>query len=119
MTAVTAEDPFGPGDPLEVARLIRRVLAAACRRAVEVSDVVVIADATPSPDTLGRFVRRALGPQGEAVRSASIAMPESDHRARKAAGMGSAARNGMTIAVVIGPGELVSVLCVEPPSGPT
>src|SRR5262245_51436503 len=32
VAGITTEDPFGPGDPLEVARLVRRALAAAGRK---------------------------------------------------------------------------------------
>ncbi|MFN8621081.1 MAG: hypothetical protein U0869_10090 [Chloroflexota bacterium] len=134
-TAATAEDPFADGDPLEVARLVRRALADARRRATEVTDVLLVAEAEPDPGRLARFVRRALGPSGGAVGATAWAAGPGDHVARCAMAVsrlvGARAQGDGTpvtgappdgrrggpvgIAVVLGPGAAATALCVHLP----
>jgi hypothetical protein len=114
LTMATAEDPFGPGDPLEVARLVRRTLAAAGRKAGDVTDLVV-ATAVPVPtDALGRFARRALGPHGAWVsRWVSMVPAESDHEHRLEAGLARfGAPASVMIVAALGPGDRASVAVV-------
>jgi hypothetical protein len=59
--------PLGVDDPVVAARAVRRALAAAGRRAMDVT-ILVVASAEPIPSTvLARFARRALGPHGAVV----------------------------------------------------
>lgn len=119
-TDTTAEDPFGPGDPLEVARLVRRALAAASRKAVDVAGLVVVTDRAPSAEALGRFVRRALGPQGDRVRVVAHVAMGATHAARRARAItaalgppaGKRPGDGLVVAVVLGPNDQATVLCL-------
>jgi hypothetical protein len=111
----SAEDPLGPGDPLEVARLVRRALAAARRRAVDVEALALVADAEPDPVTLARFARRALGPHGVSVRCDGAGEADLLHEARVGAVTALAvarAAGGVAVAVALGPGDAVTVRCV-------
>lgn len=112
MTGATSEDPFGPGDPLEVARLVRRSLAAAKRRADAVGALVVVTDRAPAPAALARFARRALGPHGAAVVSSTrVVAPEVEHAGRVASGQAFASRDAsVTVVVVLGPQGRATVL---------
>ncbi len=120
-TGTTVEDPFGPGDPLVVARLVRRSLAAAKRRAHAVRGLVVVTDRAPSPAALARFTRRALGPHGAGVASSSLLVPpDVDHAERVASAHGvpsarASASGGasVTVVVVLGPRERVTVLSLD------
>lgn len=109
----TDEDPFSPGDPLEVARLVRRALAAAKRRAAEVGALVVVTDRSPPAGTLARFTRRALGPHGAQVRSEGrLVAPDLPHPGRVATGEALAASGPtLTMVVVLGPDDRATVLC--------
>lgn len=114
----SAEDPLGPGDPLEVARLVRRALAAAGRRATDVDALVLVADEEPDPTRLARFTRRALGPVGAEVASVGAAGAGLTDVARldlaeRLAQPGL--RGGVAILVARGPGEAVTVRCVAGP----
>jgi hypothetical protein len=114
LTASTAEDPFGPGDPLEVARLIRRSLAAAGRKAIDVTRLIVVADAPVPVDALGRFARRALGPHGASVALEPISVA-GDRSHEERIGIGLDARpvaGGLSVILVMGPDDVVSALCV-------
>jgi hypothetical protein len=112
-TGDAAEDPFGPGDPLEVARLVRRSLAAARRRADAVGALVVVTDRTPPPAALARFTRRALGPHGaEVAASSRLVPPEVDHGERVASATAFASGASVTIVVVLGPGDGATALCL-------
>lgn len=122
--AATAEDPFGPGDPLEVARLVRRALAAAGRRAVDVDGLALVADHAPDAADLARFTRRALGPVGAEVPAVGAEVPAiggaaagggGGHEARCAVVTTMAEgllRGGVAIAVALGPGAEATVRCV-------
>lgn len=113
--STSAEDPLGPGDPLEVARLVRRALAAAGRRATDVDALVLVADEEPDAAGLARFTRRALGPVGAEVPSVGAAGPGLTHDDRLAMAERLAQpglRGGVAILVVRGPGEAVTVRCV-------
>jgi hypothetical protein len=134
-SAETAEDPFGPGDPLEVARLVRRALADGGRKASDVVALVLAADPLPEPAAMARFTRRALGPHGGGVPAAIVAVPAgADHEARcraalaQAASMGRTAGSGIAgsgagpravaIGVALGPAVVASALCVVPSGSP-
>jgi hypothetical protein len=119
--AAEAADPFGPGDPLDVARLVRRCLAAAGRKALDVSDVVVVASTAPAPVALARFTRRALGPRGAVVRTTVHALPDATHPTREAAAVvvatsapKASAGAGVVIAVCLGPGRQATAICLAP-----
>ena len=114
LTASTAEDPFGPGDPLEAARLVRRGLAAAGRKALDVGRLMVVTDGPVSAEALSRFARRALGPHGARVECPLLSVAaERPHEERVEMGSAaSAVADGISVVLVIGPGELVSALCV-------
>ena len=110
----TTQDPLGPGDPLEVARLVRRALAAAGRRAVDVDGLALVTGTDPDTAGLARFTRRALGPVGTDVPAAGAAGPGA-HADRCAMAGDLAAgllRGGVAIAVALGPGAAATVRCV-------
>jgi hypothetical protein len=110
-SASIAEDPFGPGDPLEVARLVRRALAAAGRKGLDVTRLVVVADTPVSADALRRFTRRALGPHGGTVRADGMVSTDPDHDARIDLGLGHAHEDrGVAVLVVLGPGAVATAL---------
>lgn len=122
-SARTGEDPFGPGDPLEVARLVRRALADAGRKAAEVSTLVVVTDADVPSDRRDRFVRRALGPHAERIEVVQHVVDAVMHSARKdhaigvaSATMGSSvgpvAKDALVVMVVLGPGDQATALCL-------
>ncbi len=114
LTASTAEDPFGPGDPLEVARLVRRSIAAAGRKALDVTRLMVVADAPVSAAALGRFARRALGPHGASVVALPVSVAgDQPHEERIEIGLDvRPVAGGISVILVIGPDDLVSALCV-------
>ncbi len=66
--------PLGVDDPVTAARAVRRALAAAGRRATDVSGLVVAATEPIAEDVLAAFARRALGPHGAAVRARGLAI---------------------------------------------
>src|SRR4029079_15875159 len=66
----TSVDPLGEADPVEAARVVRRALAAADRKAFDVRRLVVVRDARPDAAAMARFARRALGPHGSTVPTA-------------------------------------------------
>lgn len=118
----TGEDPFGPGDPVEVARLVRRALAATGRTAVEVTGLVLMADRAPSETALERFARRALGPHGHHTQVGAHLTTLPTHDARVAHAIAVAAtrvqpttRPGgdeLMVAVVLGPDGQATALCL-------
>ena len=113
--SATTEDAFGPGDPLEVARLVRRALADAGRKAFDVSDLLVVADRAVTGEALERFTRRALGPHGASVRAVASLAEGDDHDTRRRRAITSAptpAPGQVTIAVILGPGDAASVVCL-------
>ncbi len=110
MTIALTEDPFGPGDPLELARLVRRVLAAAGRKAVDVSALVVVTDVDPGMAALVRFTRRALGPHGETIRpTVELVAADAGHGDRVAMAC-THREDGPTVvlAVVLGPADVAT-----------
>jgi hypothetical protein len=75
---VTRGFPLGIDDPLVAARAVRRALAAARRRAVDVG-LMVVASPTPiADDRLASFARRALGPHGATVTIRSLVADATD-----------------------------------------
>lgn len=114
MSAVVDEDPFGPGDPLVVARMVRRSLAAAGRRAVDVMVLVVVTDRPPGPEALARFVRRALGPHGASVSSSAVIVaPDLDHQGRLDVARPTPAAGGWVVVVALGPGPVATTCCLD------
>jgi len=124
-TTATAADPFGPGDPVEVARLVRRALAAAGAKAMDVTALLVVTDRPVDHATLSRFTRRALGPHGTSLAPVAVPGRASSHEGRRAEAveMGSGFREGpagraapdrrsVVVVVVLGPGEAATALCV-------
>ena len=95
-TALTTEDPFGPGDPVHVARLVRRALAAAGGKAIDVTALLVVTDGAVEQAALSRFARRALGPHGASLAPVAFPSRASTHEARcaEAAEVGSGFREG-------------------------
>lgn len=119
LTADVDEDPFGPGDPLEVARLVRRALAAAHRHAIDVRVVMVATDRPPSQELAARFVRRTLGPHGADVPCRVVGETPDEAAEVRVIQMLDATRKhgpdqppGVAMVVVRGPGNRVRVLCV-------
>lgn len=110
----SAEDPLGPGDPLEVARLVRRALAAGGHRAIDVRGLALVADEIPDGMALARFTRRALGPSGAEVPSVGVGGDGRDHEARLAIAWAALPRSigGIGVVVALGPGSAVTVRCV-------
>lgn len=118
LTIVTSENPFGQGDPLEVARLVRRALARAGRKAREVVELMVVADAAVAPASLSRFARRVLGPHGESVRIASVASGTRDHEMRRdmatrAVRERAGHDDGVVVVLVLGPRDVVTAVCLD------
>ncbi len=113
-TITITEGPFGDGDPLQVARLVRRALAAGGRKALEVGRLVVVTDADPGRDALDRFTRRALGAHGASVRSAATQVSGAvDHEARIALARAIAVSGAsVVVVVVLGPGAVATALCL-------
>jgi hypothetical protein len=105
--------PLGVDDPVIAARAVRRALAEARWRAVDV-DVMVVA--TPPPltlDAVGRFARRALGPHGATV--GCEARPAGESGAERLAGLALRTvpdRAARWIAVGIGSDGQTVALCV-------
>jgi len=132
-TAATAEDPFGPDDPVEVARLVRRALAAAGARALDVTALLVCAGGRVEHAALQRFTRRALGPHGASLSPVAIPGRAATHQDRCADATDAAigfrrgpdggagpppARGSMVIAVALGPGASATALCIGERHGP-
>jgi hypothetical protein len=109
--------PIGLDDPVVAARAVRRALADARRRGIDVVGMVVAAPPPLTLDAAQRFARRALGPHGDAVRLDLVAAETGD-AARLAQLAAEAARSsldsdGLWVAVGIGPDETTVALCVE------
>ena len=109
--------PLGVEDPVVAARAVRRALADAGRRAVDVSALIVAATGPLEAEVLAAFARRALGPHGASVRcSSQVAAPRvdaSELAASAAAGMsGDLSPDGIGIAVALGPDGTTVALCL-------
>jgi hypothetical protein len=93
-TTVGQALPLGSDDPVIAARAVRRALAAAHRRAADVTELVLAAS-DPGPESVvSGFARRALGPHGSCVRTMSVV-----DDAREAASLAAyAAKAAATIA---------------------
>lgn len=115
VTASTDEDPFGTGDPLEVARLVRRALAAADRKARDVAGLVIVTDRAPAGEALARFTRRALGPHGATIpTSVELVGGATDHRTRCGLVERASVPVGrIVVLVVLGPRPHVSAVCLR------
>ena len=61
-------------DPIEPARAVRRALAAAGRKAVEVDALCVAAPLAPTAEACRRLARRALGPHGSGIAVLGVAV---------------------------------------------
>jgi len=96
--------PLGIDDPVIAARAVRRALADAGRRAVDVTALVV---ASPDPipgDVLAAFARRALGPWGADVPSAVVtAVGDADELAAVAAAeLPAVTSDPVAVGIVVG-----------------
>jgi hypothetical protein len=112
-SSVSAEDPFGTGDPVEVARTVRRALAAAGRKAQDVTRLEVVTESAVAPGALARFTRRALGPHAAARPLVVPAQPGLDHEARVALGLaGTPEGSALVVLVILGPDGATTALCV-------
>jgi hypothetical protein len=101
----TSVDPFGEADPVEAARVVRRALAAADRKAFDVRRLVVVRDARPDADAMARFARRALGPHGSTVPTAWVAT------STEAVARDDVPAEGVWVELLVGPGSQVSARC--------
>jgi hypothetical protein len=112
-TISLTEDPFGPGDPVELARLVRRALAAAGRKAVEVSALVVVTDTDPGAAAVARFTRRALGPHGGTIQpSVVVVEPDVPHEERLAmAQHRHPEAESVVITIALGPDTTATASC--------
>jgi hypothetical protein len=134
--------PLGVDDPVIAARAVRRALAAAGRRAMDVTTLVV---ASPEPipaDVVARFTRRALGPHG-AVTQVSFHHPDAtdaealarhgssripyladsdrDDGSRSSgaeASLDVSSRSGVAVVVGLGVDGTVEAICLGLPSRP-
>lgn len=61
-------------DPIQPARAVRRALAAAGRKAVEVDVLCVAAPLAPTAEACRRLARRALGPHGSGIAALGVAV---------------------------------------------
>jgi hypothetical protein len=66
--------PLDDADPIETARAVRRALAAAGRKAVEVDALCVAAPLAPTAEACRRLARRALGPHGSEIAAFGVAV---------------------------------------------
>lgn len=132
-TEATVEDPFGPGDPLAVARLVRRALAAAGAKALDVTALLVCAGDPVDHSALVRFTRRALGPHGASLSPVAIPGRAATHADRCTEATDAAigfrqgpdggpgrppARGAVVVAVALGPGAEATALCLGEHRGP-
>jgi hypothetical protein len=108
--------PLGVDDPVVAARAVRRALAHAGRRAVEVTDLVLATTETVPSEALAMFVRRALGPHGSSIAMVSLASdaPDAAGLAARAADLsrGDVAPGSIRIAVGVDDRGAVVALCV-------
>lgn len=105
---------------------MRRALADAGRRAVEVDRLIVAAPDVPTPEACRRLARRALGPHGltVAVLTVAIESDDADVLARRAADSlavpaadvsdpGVADGEGLAVCVALGPDGRTVALCLD------
>jgi hypothetical protein len=109
--------PLGIDDPVIAARAVRRALADAGRQAADVSVLVLASPLPVDAVTLGRFVRRALGPHGSAERTSGLEIEGVDAE-MLAARAGAHVRDdlppgGIGIAVGLDDGGDVVALCLS------
>ena len=109
--------PLGVDDPVIAARAVRRALAEAGRRAVDVSTLIVATSGPLDAEVLAGFARRALGPHGSSVRSRGlVAAPraDADELAASAAAelSGDLSPDGIGIAVGLGTDGTTVALCL-------
>jgi 3-oxoacyl-[acyl-carrier-protein] synthase III len=93
--------PLGTDDPVIAARAVRRALAAAGRRAADVTHMVVVSAEAVSGDALAAFARRALGPHGTNVRTTGFMADAADASALAGAAEGRIGDDA-DLAVVVG-----------------
>lgn len=96
--------PLGSDDPVIAARAVRRALAAAHRRAADVTDLV-LASSDPVPGSvLVDFARRALGPHASSVRTMGLVGDEPD-----ASGLAAGAAVAVASTEALGSGLVVVI----------
>jgi hypothetical protein len=109
--------PLGSDDPVVAARAVRRALAAAHRRAADVTDLV-LASSDPVPGSVvSDFARRALGPHGSTVRTMSVVDDALDAASLAASAAETAATfagrgTGVVVAVGIDAGGGTEARCL-------
>lgn len=109
--------PLGVDDPVIAARAVRRALAAAGRRAVDVSGLTVAATGPLEAEVVAAFARRALGPHGATVRSRGLVTAprgDADELAARAVAELSdeLSPGGIGVAVGIDDGGDIVALCL-------
>jgi hypothetical protein len=109
--------PLSLGDPVVAARAVRRALAAAGRRAIDVEAMVVASSGLVPEDVLGTFARRALGPEAQRVAVSGLthsgdADALADVAVRDIAAGSSLLGRGVGIAVGLGSDGTTVALCV-------
>jgi hypothetical protein len=108
--------PLGSDDPVIAARAVRRAIAAAGRRAVDVSALVIATQGPLDAEVVAAFARRALGPHGGVVRARGLAVQGNSAEAlaaTAAAKLGAdLSSDGIGIAVGIDDGGNVVALCL-------
>lgn len=111
--------PLGVDDPVIAARAVRRALADAGRRAVDVTDLIVASPDPITTDVLAGFARRALGTRGADVCVSCLVRAAADAEAlaaHAAAGMTEALRltDGLGLALGLGSDGTTVALCLGP-----
>jgi hypothetical protein len=96
--------PLGSDDPVIAARAVRRALAAAHRRAADVTVLVLASSTLVSGSVVSDFARRALGPHGSSIRTMSVVDDASD-----AAGLAACAAETAATLVGRGTGVVLAV----------
>jgi hypothetical protein len=99
---VTAASDGQLADPLDPARTVRRALADAGRKAVEVDAIVVAASIAAPGKDIDAFIRTALGRHGAGVEHASVADGAVIAAAGDALGVGATRDALGAIDVVVG-----------------
>lgn len=112
--------PLGVADPVIAARAVRRSLAQAGRRAVDVEALVVGAPDQLGAEALARFARRALGPHGDGVSAVGIADGDASADALASLAAEHLATTGLPgdgvgIAVGIAADGTAVALCIDRP----
>jgi hypothetical protein len=110
--------PLATDDPVIAARAVRRALADAGRRALDVEALVIATPPPLTPEAVATFARRALGPHGATVRlDLVVETGDGASLAELAARRAPRARSpgGIVVAVGIGPDGTTVAVCLDGP----